>query len=289
MLMPSARVSVAKTTLISPRAKSCSTTSFSSGSIPAWWAAKPSIAARRNRCRRSTSSSSMPMPDRCSSSTARISRRSASSVRRSRARAHWSTAPSQPAREKMNMIAGSRAASSSSSTISGRRGVRCPPPRRGSAPRPREPCPPPGPRPCEDRCWPEPRGRCRPLVPLRPRGLRPRGPPVRSSTGREKEVTRSIWGFTWRSGRAPGPWETTASPSASTNRSSSSSPTITCCHSGTGRVSETMMSVLPRTSCSQAPNSSALETVADSETSCTERSRWMMTSSHTGPRSRSAR
>ena len=40
-----------------------------------------------------------------------------------------------------------------------------------------------------------------------------------------------------------------------------------CCQSGTGRCSETTTSVLPRTVSSQAPNSSALLTVADSETS----------------------
>ena len=62
-----------------------------------------------------------------------------------------------------------------------------------------------------------------------------------------------------------------------------------CCHSGTGRCSETMTSVSPRTSPSQAPNSSALLTVADSDTTLTSGGRWMMTSSHTAPRKRSAR
>lgn len=62
-----------------------------------------------------------------------------------------------------------------------------------------------------------------------------------------------------------------------------------CCHSGTGRCSETTTAVLPRTVVSQSPNSSALDTVADSETTCTAGSRWMITSSHTGPRNRSAR
>ena len=46
-------------------------------------------------------------------------------------------------------------------------------------------------------------------------------------------------------------------------------PTIMCCHSGTGRCSETTTSVSPRTSPSQAPNSSALLTVADSDTTWT--------------------
>ena len=66
-------------------------------------------------------------------------------------------------------------------------------------------------------------------------------------------------------------------------------PTITCCQSGTGRCSDTMTSVWPRTVSSQAPNSSALETVALSEATCTSLGRWMMTSSQTAPRNRSAR
>jgi hypothetical protein len=41
MLMPSARVSVANTTLHRPAANSCSTHSLNVGSIPAWWAAMP--------------------------------------------------------------------------------------------------------------------------------------------------------------------------------------------------------------------------------------------------------
>ena len=51
----------------------------------------------------------------------------------------------------------------------------------------------------------------------------------------------------------------------------------------------TTMSVSPRTSASQAPNSSALLTVADSATTLTCSGRLMITSSQTGPRSRSAR
>ena len=66
-------------------------------------------------------------------------------------------------------------------------------------------------------------------------------------------------------------------------------PTSTCWDSGTGRCSETTTSWLPRTSASQSPNSSALLTVADSDTTCTCSGRWMMTSSHTAPRNRSAR
>ena len=41
MLIPSARVSVAKTTLASPAANASSTASFMGGTIPAWWAANP--------------------------------------------------------------------------------------------------------------------------------------------------------------------------------------------------------------------------------------------------------
>jgi hypothetical protein len=64
---------------------------------------------------------------------------------------------------------------------------------------------------------------------------------------------------------------------------------IMCCHSGTGRTSSTITVVSPRTSPSHSPNSSALLTVADSAASLTDSGRWMMTSSHTAPRKRSAR
>ena len=43
-----------------------------------------------------------------------------------------------------------------------------------------------------------------------------------------------------------------------------------CCHSGTGRCSSTITLVSPRTVTSQSPNSSALLTVADSDTSRTD-------------------
>ena len=62
-----------------------------------------------------------------------------------------------------------------------------------------------------------------------------------------------------------------------------------CCHSGTGRCSVTTTRVCPRTVTSHSANSSALETVADRETSVTLAGRWMITSSHTAPRNRSAR
>ena len=76
---------------------------------------------------------------------------------------------------------------------------------------------------------------------------------------------------------------------SSSNRSYIRRPASTCCHSGTGRCSETITSVSPRTVSSQSPNSSALETVADSETSVTDSGRWMITSSQTAPRKRSER
>ena len=64
---------------------------------------------------------------------------------------------------------------------------------------------------------------------------------------------------------------------------------MTCWYSGTGRRSSTIVTVSPRTVSSHSPNSSALETVADSETSDTDSGRWMITSSQTAPRERSAR
>ena len=50
-----------------------------------------------------------------------------------------------------------------------------------------------------------------------------------------------------------------------------------------------MVVVSPRTVASHSPNSSALDTVAESDTSDTDSGRWMITSSHTAPRERSAR
>ena len=47
MLMPRARVSVAKTTLRRPLTKSSSTMWRKAGSMPAWWAAKPRVRAVR--------------------------------------------------------------------------------------------------------------------------------------------------------------------------------------------------------------------------------------------------
>ena len=50
-----------------------------------------------------------------------------------------------------------------------------------------------------------------------------------------------------------------------------------------------MTSVSPLTVSSQSPNSSAFDTVADNDTSRTDCGRWMMISSQTAPRKRSAR
>ena len=80
-----------------------------------------------------------------------------------------------------------------------------------------------------------------------------------------------------------------ASTSEVANRSSIRLPTRTCWYRGTGRRSSTIVVVSPRTVASHSPNSSALETVAESETSDTDSGRWMITSSHTAPRERSAR
>ena len=80
-----------------------------------------------------------------------------------------------------------------------------------------------------------------------------------------------------------------ASTSELANRSCMRLPTMTCWNRGTGRCSSTIVVVSPRTVSSHSPNSSALDTVADSDTRDTDSGRWMMTSSHTAPRIRSAR
>src|SRR4028118_1278066 len=59
MLMPSARVSVAKTALTRPRTKHSSTVSLNAGTSPAWWAASPASSPSRHppkpRTRRASS------------------------------------------------------------------------------------------------------------------------------------------------------------------------------------------------------------------------------------------
>ena len=52
----------------------------------------------------------------------------------------------------------------------------------------------------------------------------------------------------------------------------------------TGRRSSMTAAVGPRTVEIQSTSSSAFDTVADRQTSRTSAGRWMMTSSHTGPR-----
>ncbi|CAM5664198.1 hypothetical protein SBADM41S_02178 [Streptomyces badius] len=97
-------------------------------------------------------------------------------------------------------------------------------------------------------------------------------------------ASRTRSGLTSRRPAPRPPWSVPSSKRSYIRR-----PAITCCHSGTGRVSETITSVSPRTVSSQSPNSSALDTVADRETSVTDSGRWMITSSHTAPRKRSER
>ena len=68
-----------------------------------------------------------------------------------------------------------------------------------------------------------------------------------------------------RSASTPPSGALDGSNASSTKRSYIPFPTIMCCHSGTGRCSETTTDTSPRTSASHAPNSSAFDTVADSE------------------------
>ncbi len=161
------------------------------------------------------------------------------------------TAASQPARLKMNMIAGSRPSGSSRSTTSerlGRFGRRLP--------------------------WPR--------APARPRGAPclERRSEVRDER-QSSRARRSSSGLTRTSSRA-------SPPGRRTGRTSAGRPAraATAAPGGAPRRSP---SVSPRTVSSQSPNSSALDTVADSDTSVTDSGRWMITSSHTAPRNRSAR
>ncbi len=101
MLMPSASVSVANTTLMRPRLNSSSTVSLNTGSRPAWWAAMPRARDSVHVQYPRTSRSSVGMVAVRSSATRRISASSAGDVRRSPAVRHCCTAPSHPAREKM--------------------------------------------------------------------------------------------------------------------------------------------------------------------------------------------
>ena len=263
MLMPSARVSVAKTAFTRPRTKHSSTVSLNAGTRPAWCAASPaSRPSRHSQNPRTCRSSSGSEPVRRSMISA-ISARSASSVSRRPASRHWWTAASQPLRLKTKVIAGSRPALSSRVMMSDRAGARY----RGRwevSPR-REPLP--GPPPCQESI----RRSC--------------SRTKRTSSGSTTEAPRSrvdmLLGVSpcspaWAAGR-------------SEKRSKTRLPTSMCCHSGTGRTSLTTTVVWPRTVTSHSPNSSALLTVADSETRVTDCGRWMITSSQTAPRNRSAR
>jgi hypothetical protein len=191
------------------------------------------------------------------------------------------TAVSHPLRLNTNVIAGNSPSRSRVAMTSARVG---PPPGRMPPSRPRagasdsqDPRPPRGPRP-------PPGGP--PPGPVRPRS--PRWAAESAASARSTERIRSNnSGLTWT--RRPTCGRPEESKDSSTNRSKSCLPTMTCCHSGTGRISETTTATSPRTSPSHSPNSSALDTVADSETTRTSSGRWMITSSQTAPRKRSAR
>ena len=249
MLMPSARVSVAKTTLTKPRTNNCSTMCLNAGNSPAWCAANPRIQAVRTWRKFSTSRSSSGMPATPSSIICSISARSSGVVSSLRERRHWNSAPSQPAREKMNTIAGSMSWPWRAETTSGR-----------------------------------PTGRTlswRRERPLRERERKPLpSSKSRRPSSEEPASMRSMACSRLRLTRPPVP---------GSNSGNILRPTIMYWLSGTGRCSETMTSVSPRTASSHSPNSSELDTVADRPIRLTESSRLRMISSHTAPRSRSAR
>ncbi|MCY1219668.1 hypothetical protein D9M72_316530 [compost metagenome] len=279
ILTPRARVSVANTALTRPSTNSFSTTSLNVGSIPAWWAASPRSRPSRQLQNPSTSRSSDGMSCAASSTRRAMTCCSRSVVSHNPAETHWATAASQPAREKMNVMEGSRSWRSRLAITWGRLALRT------------------------GLCWPPWPWRLSPRWCCWRRWLRPPCP---------KRAREFIWlsvrAIASRSGFTSKPRSRAAlavivvaagsdSPSGAISsnvvspakRSTISRPTMTCCQSGTGRCSETMTSVCPRTVSSHAPNSSALETVALSEATWTSLGRWMMTSSHTAPRKRSAR
>ena len=180
-------------------------------------------------------------------------------VSRIRESRHWATAASQPTRLKMNTIAGSSPSRSSRSMTSTRDGIQT------------------------RRPFPTARGFFdEPGLPLRG----DRRSRIRRLLAQSSRAMRSS---SWLTGAPSRTKPADASTSDDANRSISWRPTITCWNSGTGRRSSTMVVVSPRTVASQAPNSSALDTVADSEITATDSGRWMITSSHTAPRIRSAR
>ena len=107
MLMPRARVSVAKTARTSPLTKSSSTMCRKAGSIPAWWAANPRMRAARHCLKRSISRSAAGMSATPASMMLAMVLASSWVVRVSRKRRHCRRAASQPAREKIKVMAGS--------------------------------------------------------------------------------------------------------------------------------------------------------------------------------------
>jgi hypothetical protein len=260
MLMPSASVSVANTALTRPRTKHSSTVSLNAGTSPAWCAATPASSPSRHSQKPSTCRSSSGSEPVRRSMTSAIAERSTSSVSRIPDPRHWCTAASQPFRLNTKVITGSSPARSSRSMTSDRDG-----------------------------------GRYRGLW-LPPRTLAP-PPPDQESKRRSCSCTyRTSSGSTTARPRSRvdsprGVCSHSAACAAgrSANRSKTRPPTSMCCHSGIGRTSLTTTWVSPRTVTSQSANSSALLTVADSDTSRTCSGRWMITSSQTAPRNRSAR
>ena len=122
MFTPSASVSVANTARTRPAANSFSTTSLKAGSIPAWCAVIPRRSpVTQSWYPRTARSSSGMSAVRCAA-TDSIKDASSGVVSRSPAARHCWTASSQPARLKMNVIAGSSPAASSRSMVSGRYG-----------------------------------------------------------------------------------------------------------------------------------------------------------------------
>ncbi len=206
----------------------------------------------------------------------RMASRSSRDVSVRPARTQAATAASQPARLNTKVIAGSSPDRSSCLMTSGRLGAqtrRC-----GGVPAVPRPGPPPG----------------------RPRGTSGRRPSSRARRTRSGLIRHRVAdcidgppvGLSRISSRASSRACSTSSTDSGpplTNRSCISRSARTCCHRGTGRCSLTTTRVCPRTVTNQSANSSALLTVADNDTSWTRWGRWMITSSHTAPRWRSAR
>ena len=120
ILIPSAKVSVAKTALTRPRWKRSSTAPLKLGSKPAWWAAMPRSKAVSHSLKLRTSRSSSAMFCVYRSAVRLISSRSSVDVRRNPAWRHCFTAASQPMREKIKVIAGNKLSPCSFSIMSAR-------------------------------------------------------------------------------------------------------------------------------------------------------------------------